>query len=144
MNAILLLLLAIFTLAIITSPLALAPNYNPAKKWGCFGNAPSQLNEPSDITLDPFGNATYVSDLQNNRIQKFDSNGNYIKSWGSAGIGPGQFQHPGDIAVDNETQFVYVSDIVNSRIQKFDEDGKYVSESAFSEKVMVNLTIPEI
>jgi DNA-binding beta-propeller fold protein YncE len=140
----LLLLIAIFILTIFTSPLALAANYNLIKKWGSLGNSPSQFNEPSDVTLDPVSNAVYVSDLQNNRIQKFDSNGNYITTWGSAGTGPGQFQHPGDIAVDNETRFVYVSDIVNSRIQKFDDNGSYVSEWGAFGRAMVSLTIPEI
>ena len=43
----------------------------------------------------------YVADYGNNRIQKFDSNGNFITKWGSKGTGDGQFDYPTGIAVDS-------------------------------------------
>jgi peptidylamidoglycolate lyase len=46
--------------------------------WGKFGNKPGEFNIPHAITLDDKGNV-YVADRENNRIQVFDSNGNYIK-----------------------------------------------------------------
>lgn len=46
--------------------------------WGKFGNKPGEFNIPHAITLDDKGNV-YVADRQNNRIQVFDSNGNFIK-----------------------------------------------------------------
>ena len=36
------------------------------------------------VATDSSGNV-YVADIDNNRIQKFDSNGNFITKWGSNG-----------------------------------------------------------
>src|SRR4051812_11467904 len=47
------------------------------KGWGSQGNGEGQLNNPTGIAVDSFGNV-YVLDTGNNRIQKFDSNGTYI------------------------------------------------------------------
>ena len=106
----------------------LATDYRLVNQWGSFGADLGQFNEPADITVDHVSGDVYVSDLNNDRIQKFDSDGYYLSSWGISGNRPGQFQHPADLAVDPETQFVYVSDIDNSRIQKFDKNGNYISE----------------
>ena len=54
----------------------------------------------------------------NNRIQKFDSSGNFITKWGSNGSGDGQFNGPQGVAVDGSGN-VYVVDAYNHRIQKF-------------------------
>ena len=57
-------------------------------------------------------------DFGNDRVQKFDSNGNFITKWGSTGNGDGQFQSPIGITV-NSKGIVYVVDGGNSRIQSF-------------------------
>ena len=54
----------------------------------------------------------YVADEFNNRIQKFDSNGNFITEFGQD-----RLNHPIDVAVDSQAR-VYTSD--------FDEILKYV------------------
>ena len=64
-------------------------------------------------------NNVYVSDFgENNRIQKFDSNGNFLTKWGSTGSGDGQFEEPTSIALDTSGN-VYVVERGNSRIQVF-------------------------
>ena len=85
----------------------------------------SNLSGPSGIAVDTSGNV-YVADTDNNRIQKFTSDGNFIKEWGRTGSGPGEFSHPSGIAVMNSGN-VYVADTGNNRIQKFTSDGKYIS-----------------
>ena len=60
----------------------------------------------------------YVADTGNNRIQKFDSNGNFITMWGSPGKGGCEFIHPEDVAVD-ANDHVYVADTGNNHIQVF-------------------------
>ena len=67
--------------------------------------------------MDSSGNV-YVSDSENDRMQKFDSSGNFLLKWGSQGTGDGQFQSPKGVAVDSSGN-VYVADTNNSRIQKF-------------------------
>ena len=49
-------------------------------EWGTFGDKPSEFNIPHAIDLDNAGNV-YVADRENNRIQKFDGNGNFITLW---------------------------------------------------------------
>ena len=55
-------------------------------EWGAFGNRKSQFNIPHGLDLDNNGNV-YVADRENNRIQKFDSLGNFIAEWKNQSIG---------------------------------------------------------
>lgn len=48
--------------------------------WGKKGAAHGEFNIPHAITLDSHGNV-FVADRENNRIQKFDSSGNFISEW---------------------------------------------------------------
>ena len=41
----------------------------------------------------------YVADSNNNRIQCFDSNGNFIRKWGKKGTGDGEFNFPTGLAL---------------------------------------------
>ena len=58
-------------------------------KWGSEGSGEGQFNRPSGMTVDTAGNF-YVADTFNNRIQKFDSAGNFLMSWGGGGSGGGR------------------------------------------------------
>ncbi len=49
-------------------------------EWGKFGNKQGEFNIPHGIDLDKNG-FVYVADRENNRIQKFDSKGNFITLW---------------------------------------------------------------
>ena len=73
-----------------------------------------QFQSPIGISEDPSGNI-YVVDFGNDRVQKFDSNGNFITKWGSTGTGDGQFQSPVGIDV-NSKGVIYVTDSGNSRV----------------------------
>lgn len=68
----------------------------------------------------------FVSDIGNDRVEKFDMSGKFLGMWGSNGAGLGQFDHTGDISLDPTNKMVYVSDIGNHRVQKFDYDGNFV------------------
>lgn len=67
----------------------------------------------------------YVTEAGNNRVQKFDSNGNFLMKFGSGGTGDGQFQAPKGIAVDSGGN-IYVTDFSNHRVQKFDSEGNFL------------------
>jgi DNA-binding beta-propeller fold protein YncE len=60
----------------------------------------------------------YVVDKDNQRIEKFDSNGKFITKWGSVGSGNGQFNEAQDIAIDSAGH-VYVTDRGNNNVQVF-------------------------
>jgi NHL repeat/6-bladed beta-propeller len=95
-------------------------------KWGSKGSGPGQFNRPHDITFDSSGNV-YVSDRDNNRIQKFTPNGTFIKTWGTKGSKDGQFSIPYSIAIDNSDK-IYVADRENSRIQEFNTNGTFLAK----------------
>jgi streptogramin lyase len=93
--------------------------------WG----GSEQIGQIGDLASDSDGNV-YVADMLQDRIHKFDSNGNYLMGWGSSGSGPGQFNSAFGIGVDQRTNDVYVIDSIysggNERIQKFDSNGNYL------------------
>jgi DNA-binding beta-propeller fold protein YncE len=70
------------------------------------------------LSVDSAGNV-YVGDFgENNRVQKFDSNGNFVTKWGTPGSGDGQFIDPIALTVDSAGN-VYIVDQGNSRIEVF-------------------------
>ena len=53
---------------------------NLVKYWGDRGTGPGQFNTPHSIVIDSNSNL-YVADRQNNRIQVFDTDGNFKTQW---------------------------------------------------------------
>lgn len=94
-------------------------------EWGSFGAADGQFNSPGGIGTDSLGNV-YVSDIGNNRVQKFDANGTHLLSWGSVGAGNGQFAAGGmrGLAVGPGDE-IYVVDAFNIRVQVFNINGVF-------------------
>jgi hypothetical protein len=88
----------------------------------------NSFNRPTDITFDKAGNA-YVADGMgtNNRVAKFNADGNFVKTWGQTGTGQGQFTKILGIASDSAGN-IYVADAGNKRIQVFDGEGNFKSE----------------
>jgi DNA-binding beta-propeller fold protein YncE len=93
-------------------------------EWGSQGSGDGQFNLPYGITTDADGNV-YVADTDNNRVQKFTSNGAFITKWGSRGAGAGQFDFPFDVATDAAGN-VYVADFGNDRVQRFNASGSFL------------------
>jgi DNA-binding beta-propeller fold protein YncE len=94
---------------------------------------PGQLRSPWGIVVDGQGDV-YVSDTGNQRVQKFDREGNFITQWGGYGNGTGQFNFPYGITVDARGS-VFVVDSANTRVQQFmpaEEGGERLKEEAES------------
>ncbi len=93
-------------------------------EWGSGGAGNGEFTSPMAVVVD--GNLeVYVTDYGNDRVEKFDSNGNYITEWGGFGSGNGQFNLPYGITCD-EFNNVYVVDNGNNRVQKFNANGNYL------------------
>ena len=90
------------------------------------------FNGPTDIAWDASDNIYISEGYVNNRIAKFDKNGNWIKTWGEYGEGgdradqnPAHFRNAHNMQIDRQGN-VYVADRGNRRIQVFDGDGRFL------------------
>src|SRR3954463_319486 len=96
----------------------------PAGGWGGTGSGDGQLLNPHGITIT--GSTVYIADGNNNRIQKFTTDGAFVTKWGSFGSGNSQFSSPTDVATDAAGN-VYVVDSGNYTLKKFTSDGAYIA-----------------
>ncbi len=98
-------------------------------KQGVAGDGHDEFNKPSDMLVAPNGDI-FVADGHdaegNNRIMKFDKDGNYLMQWGESGGDHGQFRDPHALAMDSEGR-LFVGDRGNSRIQIFSQDGEHIA-----------------
>lgn len=96
--------------------------------FGESGNGDGEFNQALGVGANEETGDVYVVDTGNNRVERFDAEGNYLSQFGSAGSGNGQFQEPRTVAVDQSDGSVYVLDMGNARVQKFDAAGSFVEE----------------
>ncbi|MFC1474909.1 Ig-like domain-containing protein, partial [bacterium] len=83
-----------------------------------------ELFYPLEAAADSAGNI-FVTNLSNNRIEKYDSDCNFVMNWGTTGSGPGQFNQPRGIVFNEADGLLYISDRYDY-VRKFDTDGNYV------------------
>jgi uncharacterized delta-60 repeat protein len=100
--------------------------YEFVAEWGTYGTGDGELRNPTGIAIDSSGDI-YVADSENNRIQKFTSDGTFLAKWGTYGTGDGEFFKPAGIAVDGSGD-IYVTDMGNHRVQKFTSDGTFLAK----------------
>ena len=85
--------------------------------WGGPGSDAGHFTTPHGIKALADGRVL-VGDRENNRVQVFDSDGNYLSEWGG-------FYHPMDIHVDRARDRIYVSDQI-PRVHALTLDGQIV------------------
>ena len=129
-------------------------NYNFLKSWGGSLELTKSIldNEkelatshgkffcPYSLTTDEDDNI-YTTDMYNNRIQKFTSNGKFLLTFGSRSISTDPqtfltgrdgtvpkttFKNPSSITYKNNKLFV--ADTFNNRVQVFDKDGDFIKQ----------------
>jgi tripartite motif-containing protein 71 len=128
---------------------------------GTQGGLGGQFNFPGGVAVDPPRNAIWVADNGNNRIEKFDLEGNFISAWGkdvdasnpstgyegclppstcqagTAGGGIGELNGPVGIATDAAGN-VWVADTGNNRVWEFQPlSGLLTPQFAFGKDVAV-------
>jgi len=96
---------------------------------GVAGDGPDRFTKPSDVLVAPNGDI-FVADGHdadgNNRIVKFNADGQFIREWGTTGAENGEFRDPHALAMDSQGR-LFVGDRGNSRIQIFDQDGSHLA-----------------
>jgi DNA-binding beta-propeller fold protein YncE len=99
-----------------------------AGTFGSSGSGDGQFGPaaPIGVAVDQSSGDVYLSDLLDNRVEKFDANGNYLSQFGGGGSAGGQFADPVGVAVDPTSGDVYVSDLANARVEKFDAEGNFI------------------
>ncbi|MGH9680682.1 MAG: peptidyl-alpha-hydroxyglycine alpha-amidating lyase family protein, partial [Candidatus Acidiferrales bacterium] len=88
---------------------------NLVKYWGDRGTRTGQFNTPHNIVIDAKANL-YVADRQNNRVQVFDTDGNFKQEWRLDGPAWSLCITPGP------SQVIFVGSV--GRIFKMDLNGK--------------------
>jgi peptidoglycan hydrolase-like protein with peptidoglycan-binding domain/sugar lactone lactonase YvrE len=83
------------------------------------------LKNPHGVSNPDSEGNIYVSDTQNNRIEKYDSSGNFVLQWGTLGTAEAEFDHPLGIVIGDNNR-VFVADNFNNRIQEFDSAGVFI------------------
>jgi len=114
---------------------------------GIAGSGDGQFNVPLQVAVDSAGDL-YVVDQNNQRVQKFDSNGGFLTTFGVSGTGDGEFIQPYGIAVDSFDN-VYVTDSIRNNVQKFDSlanssfavSSLEIASSAFGWSIVPSLSI---
>ncbi|MCP4725418.1 MAG: 6-bladed beta-propeller, partial [bacterium] len=81
------------------------------------------LFRPTDVVCDNNGNI-FILDTGNNRIQKFDPEGNFLMTISRKGQGPDELNNPYSMNIFNDE--IYVCDMGNQRIQIFSTDGHLI------------------
>ena len=101
--------------------------YRPVLSFGQQGSAAGMLRNPWGVAVNE-RNEIAVSEVDNNRIQVFSSDGTCLRAFGRKGDKQGELNWPAGIAFDIKNGNILVADGLNHRVQLFSEQGEYVSQ----------------
>lgn len=90
-------------------------------QFGGTGSGNGQFQSPVGDVIDGSNNI-YVVDMDNSRVEKFDSSGTFKSQFGTSGSGTLDF--PRGIAIDGSGN-IWVTDTGNGRVVEFDSTGSY-------------------
>ena len=90
-----------------------SPSLDSVERFGLKGSGPGEFNHPCGVVVDDDGNIL-VADQKNNRIQKFNSRGEYI---GNHNIHSLELGLPVGIGIHPHTKMIYVTDTKHHRVQ---------------------------
>ncbi|XP_022794166.1 E3 ubiquitin-protein ligase TRIM71-like [Stylophora pistillata] len=102
--------------------------FRPVLCFGQQGSSPGTFSGPRGVAVNEQDEIA-VTEVNNNRVQVFSSDGTYLRSIGSKGNMQGKFNCPAGIAFDKNNNII-VADNGNHRVQLFSEKGEYLSQFA--------------
>ena len=92
--------------------------------FGGSGSGSGQLEKPAGVATDSSGDV-WVADTGHDRVQEFNSKGEFVREFGAEGKENGEFSSPVGIAVSAAGD-VYVADQGNRRVQEFNSKGEFI------------------
>ncbi len=96
-----------------------------SSQFGGEGSSEGHFNSPVEAAVDGSGNI-WVTDHNNDRIEKFSAAGQFLAAYGSKGSGNDQFLDPTGIDINKSTGNIYVVDSGNNRIEELSSAGAFV------------------
>ena len=109
---------------------AQAKCFRPVLSFGKEGKSVGRLNTPWGVAVNDRDEIA-VTELYNNRVSVFSSDGTHLRSFGSEGRNNGEFLWLRGVAFDKHGNII-VADCGNNRIQVLSGNGKFLSK--FGEK----------
>ncbi len=94
------------------------------RRIGSRGSEPGNIKSARGIAVDAQG-AFWIADTGNDRVQKFDREGNGVLIVGKSGSDEGEFKSPSGISIGPRGR-LYVADAKNKRIQVFNSQGIFI------------------
>lgn len=88
-------------------------------EFGYIQKPNQSLRAPNNFTFDAKG-SIYVTNIGNNKVMKYDLDGNFLGSFGGIGDQISTFVKPKGVAVD-EDGYIYVVDAGTNVVQMFDD-----------------------
>ena len=99
---------------------------NSVVSVGKGGLAPGEFNVPRGLAIDHTTSNIYVADCVNNRVQVFNSEGEYLFHFGNQ-RGEGRMSNPWGICVTQ--QRIYVTQFKTGAVHAYELDGTFVSKT---------------
>jgi len=104
-----------------------ARKFRSVLSFGQQGSAAGMLRAPWGVAVNERDEIA-VTEVGNNRVQLFSSDGTYLRSFGTKGDKEGKCDFPTGIAFDIKNGNILVMDTYNHRVQLFNEQGEYLSQ----------------
>ncbi|MHB8845059.1 MAG: 6-bladed beta-propeller [Nitrospirota bacterium] len=108
----------------ITGDSFVAVGVSGGRRIGSRGSEPGRLRNPRGIMVDGNGNF-WIADTGNDRLQKFNHDGDLLQVIGRGGSKEGEFRSPSAVAVTLKGNLV-VADTGNRRVQVFSAKGLFL------------------
>jgi len=101
--------------------------FKPVLSFGRQGSAVGMFSQAWGVAVNE-RNEIAVTEVGNNRVQLFSSDGTYLRSFGTKGDKQGEFNFSCGIAFDVKNENIFVVDSSNHRVQLFSEQGKFLNQ----------------
>ena len=108
--------------AALVAPAAAQADLTLAGQFGSGGTGNGQFQVPQGVAVDKAGNV-FVADQNGDRIERFDSSGNFTLAF----AGPGQLNGPQGLSLDPQGN-VLISDSGNYRVMKYSPTGTLLTQ----------------